>query len=168
MHAGLQAWARSSAQTHGGCVKEPLHIRAHPPKATAVMLLAAAKLPTEDLDETMLRHFFYAGSHSAPRGLVGVEILGTEALLRSLVVAYQSRGSGLGRALAEHAERYAQAQGVTALYLLTNTAESFFERLNYARIGRDAAPDTIKQTSEFASLCPATSAFMVKKLKGAL
>jgi amino-acid N-acetyltransferase len=164
----LQTCARSCFQAHGGGVKEPLLIRAHPPKAMAVTLLEAAKLPTQDLRDEMLPHFFYAGSDDAPQGLVGLELLGGEALLRSLVVEEQARGLGLGKSLVEHAEKQAAARGVRSLYLLTTTAESFFKRLNYARVDRNAAPATIRRTSEYASLCPASSVFMVKQLKGDL
>jgi amino-acid N-acetyltransferase len=127
-------------------------------------MLEAANLPIEDIREEMLPHFFYAGSDGAPQGLVGVELLGREGLLRSLVVEERARGSGLGKSLVEHAERHAASCGVKSLFLLTTTAEPFFKRLNYGRIDRDAAPPTVKQTSEYASLCPASSAFMVKQL----
>lgn len=144
---------------------EPLLIRAHPPKAVVVALLQSAQLPTEDLREEMLPHFFYAGSDGAPHGLVGLELLGREALLRSLVVEAHARGSGLGTTLVDHAERHASEQGVKSLYLLTTTAESFFKRLDYARIDREAAPESIKRTTEYASLCPQSSAFMLKILQ---
>ena len=130
----------------------------------AVTLLEAANLPTEDLDEKMLPDFLYAGSDGAPQGLIGLEMLGKEALLRSLVVEAHARGLGLGKLLVEHAEMHAASHGVKSLYLLTTTAESFFKRLNYARIDRDAAPASIRQTSEYTSLCPQSSAFMVKQL----
>lgn len=70
--------------------------------------------------------------------------------------------------MVEHAEEHAAAQSVKSLYLLSMTAESFFKRLNYARVDRNAAPPTIQPTSEYASVCPASSAFMVKQLKGDL
>ena len=144
---------------------EPLRIRVQPPKAMAVALLETAKLPTEDLREDMLQHFFYAGSDGSPQGMVGLELLGEEALLRSLVVDERVRGAGLGKLLVEHAEIHAVECGVKSLYLLTTTAESFFRRLNYARIDRAAAPPTIRQTTEFAGLCPASSALMMKPLQ---
>ena len=167
MRTELQTCARNRCEAHGGGVKQPHLIRAHPPKVTAVTLLEAANLLTQDLRDEMLPHFFYAGSDGAPQGLVGLELLGSEALLRSLVVESQAQGLGLGKSLVEHAEKHAAAQGVKSLYLLTTTAESFFKRLNYARVDRNAAPPAIQATSEYASLCPASSAFMVKRLEGA-
>jgi amino-acid N-acetyltransferase len=142
----------------------PLMIRGRPPYALVAAVLATASLPAEDLREEHLEHFFYAGSDGSPTGLVGLEIYGADALLRSLVVEERERGRGLGAALVRHAETYAASQGVRSIYLLTLTAEPFFHRLGYARLDRDAAPPSIQRTKEFASLCPARSAFMVKQL----
>jgi amino-acid N-acetyltransferase len=50
------------------------------------------------------------------------------------------------------------------MFLLTTTAETFFERRGYRRVDRSQAPLAIQSTSEFASLCPASSAFMIKQL----
>lgn len=143
-------------------------IRGRPPHALAVAMLAAAGLPAVDLCDGQLEHFFFAGSDGAPTGLAGLEIYGADALLRSVVVEERQRGRGLGAALVRHAEAYAVSQGVRSIYLLTTTAESFFERLSYARLDRAAAPPFIRRTREFASLCPASSAFMVKQLYTAM
>ena len=55
-------------------------------------------------------------------------------------------------------------KGVRSIYLLTTTAEAFFNRLGYERMGRSRAPSSIKRTREFAGLCPVSSVFMVKAL----
>jgi amino-acid N-acetyltransferase len=140
-------------------------ISAGPGLRAATALLSAARLPTEDLTEEHCRNFFYTGSADAPTGLVGLELLGDVALLRSLVVAPGDRRSGIGAALVEHAERHARSQGVDALYLLTTTAEAFFARRGYKRTARDAAPAAITATREFSDICPASSAFMSKALR---
>ena len=143
---------------------EPLMIRGQPPKSTAVALLQAQGLPVSDITDERLEHFFFVGSDGAPTGLVGLEIHGSDALLRSLVVEENARGQGLGSALTDHAEQYAASRNVRAIYLLTTTAETFFRRLGYQRIDRREAPPEIKSTREFADLCPASSAFMFKRL----
>jgi amino-acid N-acetyltransferase len=143
---------------------EPLMIRGRPPRATAVALLEAQGLPISDITDEHLEHFFYIGSDGSPIGLVGVEIYGTNALLRSLVVADTARTQGIGASLVQHAEDYAASHSVAAVYLLTTTAESFFERRGYRRVDRTQAPRAIQSTPEFASLCPASSAFMIKQL----
>jgi amino-acid N-acetyltransferase len=105
-----------------------------------------------------------ASSQHAPVGLVGLELHGCDALLRSLVVDPTSRTEGIGSQLVEHAENYARARGVESVYLLTTTAESFFARRGYARVDRRNAPESISTTREFSSICPASSAFMLKRL----
>jgi amino-acid N-acetyltransferase len=142
----------------------PQAIRNRPRRATAVTLLEAEGLPASDLTDAHLEHFFFAGTDDAPTGLAGVELYGVDALLRSLIVGEGERGKGLGSALVRHVERYAASRQVRAIYLLTITAEAFFKGLGYERIERSQAPTAIQQTREFASLCPASSAFMVKLL----
>ncbi len=135
------------------------------PHLTDVMrLVAGAGLPTEDLADADLSHFFGYGSREKPSGVVGLEVFGAEALLRSLVVEPSERGTGGGRLLVAAAEAHAHSQGVRSVYLLTTTAEPFFERLGFRRADRGGAPATIRATREFASLCPASAAFMVKRL----
>jgi amino-acid N-acetyltransferase len=141
-----------------------LMIRERPPHLSVVALLEAEGLPASDLTETHLEHFFFTGSDGAPSALVGLEIYGESALLRSLVVRAAARTQGLGSALVLHAEEYAAAHHVRALYLLTTTAEPYFERRGYRRIDRFQAPPSIQSTREFASLCPSSSAFMIKRL----
>jgi amino-acid N-acetyltransferase len=140
-------------------------ITARPPLAAAVALLRAADLPTEDLTNSHLEHFFVAGPPESALGLVGLELFGRYALLRSLVVNPQARTAGIGSRLVGHAEAYAHSGGVESIYLLTTTAEGFFAARGYARAERRTAPESIRGTREFASLCPASSAFMVKHLR---
>ena len=144
---------------------EPLIIRGRPTLSTAVALLQSQGLPDSDITDEHLEHFFFIGSNGSPSGLVGLEVYGTDALLRSLVVGENARSKGFGSALIEHAEQYAASMSVRSIYLLTTTAEAFFKRLGYERIERSQAPPTIERTREFASLCPASSAFMTKRLK---
>jgi amino-acid N-acetyltransferase len=126
-------------------MSDVLQIRERPPHLSDVVLLEAEGLLTSDLTEPHLDHFFFTGTDGAPSALVGLEIYGEAALLRSLVVS-------------------AAAQQVRALYLLTTTAETYFEHRGYERIDRAEAPPAIKSTREFASLCPSRSAFMNKRL----
>jgi amino-acid N-acetyltransferase len=144
---------------------ESTMIRGRPPRSAAVALLLAQGLPASDITDEHLEHFFFMGSDGSPTGLVGLEIYGTDGLLRSLVVPDNARTQGVGSALVRHVEDYATSHRVSALYLLTTTAESFFERRGYRRVERTEAPPAIQSTPEFASLCPASSAFMLKRLQ---
>ena len=141
-----------------------MNIFANPKLSAVKQLLSESSLPIEDITAQHLQHFFGCGSGLELEGLVGLELYGEVALLRSLAVASSRRGSGVGSGLVAHAERHARDQGVQSLYLLTTTAEAFFMRRGYARIPRDAAPTAIKSTKEFSGICPTSSAFMVKHL----
>lgn len=135
-----------------------------PRHADVVRLLEKAGLPTSDLADEHMQDFFYAGPATAPIGVVGVQLYGTDALLRSLVVLEEHRAHGLGQALVERAERHARERGAATIYLLTTTAEKFFRSRDYAVTSRDSAPSAIRSTPEFAGLCPASSAFLSKRL----
>jgi amino-acid N-acetyltransferase len=141
-----------------------LTISARPHLDVAKRLLEEAKLPTEDLTEAHVEHFSFSGPASKPTGLVGLEIFGDVALLRSLVVAPDRRGHGDGQTLLAHAQHQARSSGVRVLYLLTTTAEAFFAKQGFVRVPRTDAPAAIRSTREFAGICPASSAFMGKAL----
>lgn len=139
-----------------------LNVEPNPSLRAAVDLLTAVRLPSSDLTEPLLENFLFSGPRDAPTGLVGLELYDRVALLRSLAVTPDAQRTGLGSALLEQAEAYAYARGVRSLYLLTTTAERFFTGRGYARVSRESCPATIRSTSEFASLCPASSALLVK------
>lgn len=131
-----------------------------PTQPAVLRLLAEASLPAPERFE----HFFGCGKQDAPQGVVGLELYGQEALLRSLSVDREARGRGCARALVAQAEQYALQRGVRRIYLLTTTAADFFARLGYKSLGRDEAPDAIRATSEFAALCPVSSVLMTKEM----
>lgn len=125
-------------------------------------LLAASELPVSDL--TAQVRFLGERLDGQLVGVVGLEARGEVALLRSLAVAATHRGGGLGSELVAAVERLASQEGILDLYLLTTTAETWFARRGYRRLPREAAPDGIRSTAEFSSICPASSAFMRKAL----
>ena len=120
-------------------------------------LLRAAGLPVEDLDVAVLDAFVVATEGEVCVGVAGLEIYESYALLRSLAVEPRHRSRGLGAQLVDTVETEAQARGVTALYLLTTTAATFFERVGYTAHDRAAVPPAIAATTEFSSLCPDTA-----------
>jgi amino-acid N-acetyltransferase len=139
-------------------------ISPRPTLSTVKALLESARLPIEDLTESHCENFFFAGEAGAPIGIVGLQIHGDVALLRSLVVSSEKRTAGLGTALVAHAEQAARASGVRVMYLLTTTAETFFLARGYERAQRESAPPAIRSTREFAGICPASSAFMMRTI----
>lgn len=139
-------------------------VRAGPDRGAAIALLEACGLPTSDLSDGHTPHFFYCGSARSPAGIVGVELLGDDALLRSLAVREAKRKAGIGATLVSHAEEFARSQGARNLYLLTTTAALFFARHGYIAASKRDAPESVRRTREFAEICPDSSTFMFKPL----
>ena len=121
-------------------------------------------LPTEDITSELLKNFVAARKGAVIIGVVGLEISGKEALLRSLAVVEANRGAGIGMKLLTSIEDYARSRGVETLYLLTMTAETFFQKAGYAIIARSKTPAAIQTTSEFTGLCPETAICMQKEI----
>ena len=143
--------------------EEIKYSRATPGDLQAVRtLLRSCDLPIEDLTPEHLEHFVLCHDGQRLVGSGGLEVVSEEAaLLRSLAVAPEDRARGLGRELWSRARDLARALAVRRLYLLTTTAESFFRKWGFRRVIRDAAPEGIRATVEFSSLCPATAVVMV-------
>lgn len=118
-------------------------------------LLEAAGLPRDGVQER------FPGGYAAvdgPLGLVaaaGVEEHGREGLLRSVVVAPDQRGRGLGAELVRDRVAWAGARGLARVWLLTTTAAPFFRQLGFEPAARDAAPPELQASSELARACPA-------------
>lgn len=70
-------------------------------------LLEANDLPHRDV-RTKLECFFVASSDAEVIGVGGVEIYGSNGLLRSIVIEESSRGRGHGMAVRETLEKYAR------------------------------------------------------------
>ena len=128
-------------------------------------LLQSYDLPTSDIETGTEVLLFVAGSTQKPSGVVGIQVFGETALLRSLAVSDSERGKGLGAALVHYVEQYAASVGINSIYLLTITAAQFFEAHGYSTANRTDAPTSIAGTSQFSNLCPSSSAFMVKVLR---
>jgi amino-acid N-acetyltransferase len=135
-----------------------------PSSATLAGLLAANDLPVADLADLPAGDCLVACIDGQLVGAVALQVVGEAALLRSLVVEAAARGGQLGAQLVAHAEALARQRGVSALYLLTTTAESFFLRHGYTTASREEAPPPIRATREFAALCPASAALLCKRL----
>jgi amino-acid N-acetyltransferase len=97
-------------------------------------------------------------------GTAALEIYRSEALLRSVAVARESRGKGVGIDLTRATLERARERGVQTVYLLTESAADFFRRFGFADVDRVAVPDSIRRTVEFASACPASARVMALKL----
>ena len=82
-----------------------------------------------------------------------IERHGDAGLLRSVVVEPDRRGMGLGRDIVAAAEQLARDDGITELYLLTETAIDWFPRLGYEVIARAEAVVAVGESIEFTTVC---------------
>jgi amino-acid N-acetyltransferase len=129
----------------------------------ALDLLRRVDLPLKGVAEEF-RHFVVVRDDATVVGVAGLETCGAAGLLRSVAVDPDFRGQGIASALVEGVGELARRVGVSDLYLLTTTARDYFSRRGFADCPREEAPPAIRETWEFRSGCPTTSAFMRRRL----
>lgn len=127
-------------------------------------LLTISQLPLDGV-RAALEGFVVAEGEGRIVGVAGIEegtVRGEHALLRSVAVDPTWRGKGLGQSLVARAIAVAESRGVSALYLLTTTAEGYFPTFGFVPTAREAVPEDLRATAEFQGACPASAAVMVR------
>jgi amino-acid N-acetyltransferase len=127
-------------------------------------LLRATGLPTEGLTP-FLDTLLVSRSRGEIIGCAALEVYGPAALLRSVAVHPGWQGRGLGAELVERAIWLAQSRSVRDLFLLTTTAADYFERLGFGRCFRTDAPEAVRQSVEFTTLCPESAVAMRRAIE---
>ncbi|NNL47972.1 MAG: GNAT family N-acetyltransferase [Acidimicrobiia bacterium] len=127
------------------------------------VLLQKSHLPTEGVGE-MGPNLIAAVEGGSVIGASGLEIYGTDGLLRSVVVADEWRGHGLGRQLVRRTLDLAVQRGLKNVYLLTEGAAEYFAALGFRRINREDVKGKVIDSAEFSHLCPSTAVAMVLHL----
>ncbi len=130
----------------------------------AARWLSAEGLPVDDLTADHMDAFIVATQAGQPVGMIGIEKFDGVGLLRSLIVDTACRGAGLGTRLVTELELTARNEHIDELWLLTIDADAFFARHGYVVAERDHAPDAIRDTAEFSTLCPGDAVLMCKHL----
>ncbi len=125
--------------------------------------LTKAGLPSDDIEAPGLL-FWRFERNDVPVGFGGLEIFGSDALLRSLLTLPPLRRRGVGTAMVGAIEVEAVAHKIRRLYLLTTDCVAFFARLGYAPCRREDVPAAVRASAQFARLCPSTAAVMTKRL----
>jgi len=126
-------------------------------------LLVAADLPTDGVAEHF-GAFVVAEDGATIVGAAGVELHGQYALLRSVVVASDAKGAGVGGALTRRVIDETCVRGALAIYLLTTTAERFFSRFGFEVVSRADVPFEVQASKEFQGACPASATVMRRLL----
>ena len=126
-------------------------------------LLAAADLPLVGVADAF-RAGVVAHDLDALIGAAAIEPYGSVGLLRSVVVRPDRRGTGLGAALVGAVEARARTLGIEQLFLLTETAESWFARLGYSSVERSSLPPDILASDENTVACSVAAVAMRRTL----
>lgn len=118
-------------------------------------LLTEAGLPTKGV-APLIEDFVVVrqGGQVVAAGVI--EPLEAGGLLRSVVVDPALRGQGLGGLVVDRL--VAQARG--PLFLLTETAPDFFATRRFEHLSRAQAPEAVRHTEEYCSLCAESAALM--------
>ncbi|MDX1429497.1 MAG: arsenic resistance N-acetyltransferase ArsN2 [Rhodothermales bacterium] len=127
-------------------------------------LLTSNGLPTDGVRELGDRMIVaWAGGRVV--GAAGLEVHGQDGLLRSVVVADDRRGRGLGQALVHKVMDLARLEDLRDVYLLTEGAGGYFDRLGFERLDRASITSAVTESAEFSHLCPSTAVAMVSRLR---
>ncbi len=126
-------------------------------------LIDGSKLPSAGLEQ-------HVGSTLVARdgdrivGTAALELYGGSALLRSVAVAGELRGPGVGQALTNAALDLAKRRGVHTVYLLTETAAQFFPKFGFRPVPRTDVDPGVLESTEFTTACPASALVMARTL----
>ncbi len=93
--------------------------------ATVETLLRDSGLPYEDCGEHII-NFVGMIDQGNLVAIGGIEVLNKTGLLRSVAVQEDYRGRGLAREIVDYLHGRARTNALQSLFLLTETAESYF------------------------------------------
>jgi N-acetylglutamate synthase-like GNAT family acetyltransferase len=122
-------------------------------------------LPDLGVDEWVQNFLIIEDENGSCVGVAGLELYGQSGLLRSVVVARSFRNKGHGRTLVTTVLADAKSRGLKKIYLLTDDARGYFERLGFQVVDRRDVDDAVKTSLEFTTACP-ESATVMRKIVG--
>jgi amino-acid N-acetyltransferase len=122
-------------------------------------LLIANNLPTTGIDDHW-RTFIVARDGDAIVGCGGSEAYKFAALIRSVAVADSHRGRGIGRRIVRQLLDRLASRGIREFYLLTTTAQPYFEKRGFKPIDRDEIHPQLLASTELQGACPDSAVCM--------
>jgi len=128
-------------------------------RAEVELLLAAAQLPADGLDDAEL---VVARIDGVLVGVAGLERWESFGLIRSVAVAAEHRGSRIAEFLVRDRLCAAKLAGVSSAYLLTAGAADYFARFGFAPVERSGLPAALAKSTQLA--LPACSTASAMKL----
>lgn len=127
-------------------------------------LLRNAGLPLDGLADAYL--ILVADVADTVVGTVTLERHGSDRdtafLLRSAVVDQDQRALGIGARLTAAALERVDAAGAPVA-LLTETAEDYFPRFGFSRVGRSELPSALQASAELRGVCPASAHALLRR-----
>lgn len=132
--------------------------------AAMLALLEREGLPTAGVGD-WLRTFVVAVSGERVIGVAGLEVYGSDGLLRSVAVERGWRGRGFAERLTGEVLNSARREGIGTVYLLTETAAAYFSRRGFVRTERKAVSEAVRGSAEFRDLCPASAVVMAIRVE---
>lgn len=130
-------------------------------------ILAVDGLPADGIAGNLPTWYVAAETEAGvPVGVAGLEVWESVGLIRSVIVAPEVRGRGIGVALMRDRLAWARHQGLTEVYLLTISAdaERFWERQGFRRLARAGLPASLHASAELRGACPDTAVTMMLRL----
>ncbi|MBN3755558.1 arsenate reductase (glutaredoxin) [Paraburkholderia sp. Tr-20389] len=129
-----------------------------------VQALRDAELPSVDLKEPGRSFFAFSTLTGSHLGYGGFEQFGQDGLIRSLVIASEHRGKGIGRNVLAVLLRAAFDAGSRTAWLLTTNESAFFEKSGFKPVNRGAAPAAIVGSRQAADLCPSSAVLLSRAI----
>lgn len=123
------------------------------------------RLPDLGVDGCVQNFVIAEDENASWVGVAGLELYGESGLLRSVAVDKHARGRGHGRTLVNAVLGNARAKGLKKIYLLTDDARDYFQRLGFQIVDRKDVDDAVKTSLEFTEAC-SESALVMRKIIG--
>lgn len=124
-----------------------------------VELLGEYNLPTQDVGVSDIR-FYVSKEGEELIACLGIEMFEDNALLRSVAIKRRNAHQGLGTELIKFILTESRELNIQALFLLTETAAPFFEKIGFFVVERNDVPLSIQSSTEFTELCAESATCM--------
>jgi len=122
-------------------------------------LLKDNNLPFSDCAEH-IANFIIKEDENNIIGAGGIEVYGSNGLIRSIVVAQNQRGKGIAKDIIKAIKEKSFDLGVTRIFLLTENANEYFDKHGFRAVKRTNVPESVMNTKQFKELCPASAVVM--------
>jgi amino-acid N-acetyltransferase len=127
-------------------------------RQSARKLVTASGLPRGGLDDAEL--WCAKGEGGRVLGVAGLETWGRQGLLRSVAVDKDRRKEGVGTSLVKQIIAEARKKKMSEVFLITETAPLFFERLGFNAVDRSRVRGGVLDSVEFKEACSETAPVM--------